>query len=310
MQQSPEDTSSNLPNGYEEMLRTEADIWGQDAKDKVKFLQPDWIHYKKNRHYICLRKPVDQMLALIQPGMRVLELGCGSGWLSVAAARQGAEVDAFDLSANAIEVARSYYDQHRDEISGQIQYEVSYINKITLTSDIYDMVLTIGTLHHLINAQHIMNQIYRSLKPGGLFWTIDQIGHQTTRSALLAGALMFILPTHVSYREKIRGLRHFGTRSVDRIKASIEADGLSPFEGIGRDEAWIESVQQQFESPRLTHEPAVAAYIAAQISTPDWFTIPFVVGLQAVEETLLKLRLLHSTQVQLSAWKPEDPTIV
>lgn len=55
---------------------------------------------------------------IIKPGMRVFDLGTGSGILAIAAAKLGAEVDAVDLDPVAVKVAQENIDLNR--VSGQV----------------------------------------------------------------------------------------------------------------------------------------------------------------------------------------------
>jgi cyclopropane fatty-acyl-phospholipid synthase-like methyltransferase len=52
----------------------------------------------------------EQILTLIQPGMKVLDLGCGTGLLSIEAARKGAHVIAVDANENMLKVAHHRAD--------------------------------------------------------------------------------------------------------------------------------------------------------------------------------------------------------
>ena len=43
------------------------------------------------------------------------------------------------------------------------------LNFVELPTNTYDFILCHGILHHLINLEHILYQINKSLKPNGLF---------------------------------------------------------------------------------------------------------------------------------------------
>lgn len=122
-------------------------------------------------------------------------------------------------------------------------------------------------------------------------------------TALVASGLMFVLPTVVSYRDKISGLMRFGTRAPSRIKASIEAEGLSPFEGAGREFDWLALIGERFEVVQQALSPAVTGYITHQIKLPDRAALPLLRALCVVDRLLVRLHLLHSTSVILYARK-------
>lgn len=66
------------------------------------------------------RMAIDALARLVRPGHRVLDLGCGSGVLAVAAARLGATaVVAVDVDAEAVEVARA--NAARNAVDGVVE---------------------------------------------------------------------------------------------------------------------------------------------------------------------------------------------
>ena len=53
-----------------------------------------------------IRQVYDHIASMIQPGDRVLEVGCGTGALTLRCARRGAQVTAIDISPRMLAVAR------------------------------------------------------------------------------------------------------------------------------------------------------------------------------------------------------------
>lgn len=289
---------------YEQKLAAEAELWGRDAAEKAQEVPPDWRYHRHLRHNIIYHTAdIDELLAHIQPGMTALELGCGSGWLTLALAQKGAAAHGLDISAQALEIARAYYDSIRETVSGTVTYEAADLNTLTLPAEQYDVIVVKGTLHHLLEMERVIGELHRALRPGGLLWVSDSRGEEALSTALVASGLMFVLPTVVSYRDKISGLVRFGTRAPARIKASIEAQGLSPFEGAGREHDWLRFIEERFSIERRILAPAVTGYITHQVRLPDWAALPLLRALCRVDRLLVRLRLLRPTGIIVYARK-------
>jgi magnesium-protoporphyrin O-methyltransferase len=79
-------------------------------------------------------------------GQRVLDAGCGTGALSVEAARRGAEVVAIDLSANLIEIARERVPATYGDNRGTIDFRVSDMLDPSLGT--FDWIVAMDSLIH------------------------------------------------------------------------------------------------------------------------------------------------------------------
>lgn len=293
-----------MDSSYEQKLADEAELWGGEAEKLARTTPPDWRYHRLLRHNTVIHAAhIDEFLNHVQPGMTALELGCGAGWLSLAMAQRGAQVTGLDISARALNVAREYYASIQREVSGSVVYEVADLNNLTIPTQHYDVIAIKGTLHHLVNLEHVIEQVNNALKPGGLLWIADSHGEETMSSVLVASGLMFLLPTQVSYRDKFRGLLRFRSNAPARIKASIEAQGLSPFEGAGREHDWLALIEERFVVERRVHSAAFTGYITAQLRAPDSLAIPFLRLLYRLDRLVVRVGLLRSTGLLLYARK-------
>jgi 2-polyprenyl-3-methyl-5-hydroxy-6-metoxy-1,4-benzoquinol methylase len=294
--------------GYADRLQSEAAVWSASAADLASTAVPEWAVHRCLRHNaVQYAAHVDALLERVRPGMRVLELGCSSGWLSLAMARRGAIVHGLDIAEGALAIGRAHYESVAEEVAGRVTYAVADVNDLRVQADAYDLVVAKGVLHHLTDAASTVARVYDALSSGGLFWVCDNHGHESLRTAVAAGALMFVLPTEVSYQDKLRGLLHFGWKSPDRIRASMEAEGLSPFEGGGRDVDWPGAIDRLFDVESKVEDTAITGYIAAQLAPSDAIVMPFLRVLRAVDRALVHLHLLRSTGLVVYARKPIGP---
>jgi 2-polyprenyl-3-methyl-5-hydroxy-6-metoxy-1,4-benzoquinol methylase len=289
---------------YRQKLAQEAELWGNVAERQAAEILPDWRYHRALRQNVIMHTAaIDALLSRVQPGMNVLELGCGPGWLTLAMAQRGASALGLDISEKSIDVARSYYESIKPEVDGSATYQVADLNAVDLPVECYDIVAAKGVLHHLVNLDQVIDQVYAALKPGGLFWVTDTNGDEALPTVLVASALTFLLPTQVSYRDKLRGLLRFGLRAPGRVRASIQADGLSPFEGAGREHDWMALIGERFVIERHTNHPAFTGYVTAQVTLPDSLAIPLLKAMYRVDKLLVRLRILHNTGVVLYAVK-------
>ena len=107
-------------------------------------------------------------------GKRLLDAGCGIGRNSYWPLRYGAAaVVAFDLDRRTVRVAAenlSFTDRAR-VFQGSI-YEVAFHEE-------FDIVLSIGVIHHLKNPARAMANLVRAARPGGTIhvWVYAREGH-------------------------------------------------------------------------------------------------------------------------------------
>ena len=96
-------------------------------------------------------------------GKKVLDLGCGSGVLSVILAKNGADVTAADLTENATKMT-----QHNGVLQ-QLNIKVirTDAENLAFANKSFDYVLSWGVLHHTENTERAFNEVSRTLKDNG-----------------------------------------------------------------------------------------------------------------------------------------------
>jgi len=96
-------------------------------------------------------------------GMRVLELGCGTGYFTRELARTGADIVAVDISPELLEIARADYS------APNIHYEIQNACALEYPDAVFDSVVGSSVLHHL-EIKEAVHEIYRVLKSGGTIY--------------------------------------------------------------------------------------------------------------------------------------------
>ncbi|MEI2606015.1 class I SAM-dependent methyltransferase [Erwinia aphidicola] len=107
-------------------------------------------------------------VAHLKPGARILDAGCGSGRDAKAFSEMGYKVEAFDASAELVELAR----QHTGLPVKQMRFEdVTEVER-------YDGIWCCASLLHVPLAElpGVMTQLSEALKPGGVWYLSFKYG--------------------------------------------------------------------------------------------------------------------------------------
>jgi SAM-dependent methyltransferase len=115
----------------------------------------------------------DQLLrGRIQPGMRVLDAGCGSGRNLVYLLREGYEVFGADSDPRAIAEARRLAAALAPRLPAE-NFRVESIERMSFPEAFADVVLASAVLHfarHDDQFRAMLHGAWRTLKPGGLLF--------------------------------------------------------------------------------------------------------------------------------------------
>ena len=117
-------------------------------------------------------KQVDSALQLVQTGrmpLRALDLGCGSGFMSLILLEQGCEVTGVDFSAEMLAHAR-------DNVAS-FGYDATFLQmaaqSLELPDASFDLVVSRNVTWVLEDVDDVYAEVFRVLAPGGVFLNMD-----------------------------------------------------------------------------------------------------------------------------------------
>lgn len=208
-----------------------------------------WTHVPEGEvDYSRLQMVVDA----IGPGERVLDSGCGPGFLAELLARHGAEVVATDVSAVGPERARL-----RGIDARQVDLDT---DPLPFPDGAFDTVVCNSNLEHLFYLRRHVAECARCVRPGGkLIWLVPNVGHWRYRLWLLAGRFPEI-PNSPTDEYHIRFVTAHEGRKL------LAAAGLTGIELRGHAGTWCRGLYPRLFTSRYTkpwvdrlYEPLVEA---------------------------------------------------
>jgi ubiquinone/menaquinone biosynthesis C-methylase UbiE len=118
----------------------------------------------------------DRLTAHIEKGDRVLDIGCGTGALTIRAAKRGAIVKAIDVNPGMLDIARSKAEDSR--LGQNIEFvEMGAAEMGSEPDRTYDAVMSGLCLSEITKEElnFAIKEVPRILKPQGLFLVVDEV---------------------------------------------------------------------------------------------------------------------------------------
>ena len=147
-------------------------------------------------------------------GKKVLDVGCGNGYVLERFAREKADVYGIDITPMSIKLCNQRFDFKG--IKGD--FRVANAEEIPFPDNYFDCVTSMGVLHHVPDTQKAVDEIFRVLKPGGRL------------------IVMFYHRNSALYRIS------FWLRSLFENKTRQQM--VNEFDGIGNPKGWVYSKKE------------------------------------------------------------------
>jgi len=126
-----------------------------------------------------LAKAYDRLASHIKRGQQVMDIGCGTGALTLRAAQRGAKVKGIDINAQMLEIAgRRVHEAGLTEAVDWVEMGVAELDGEETQR--YDAVMCGLCISELSEDEvtYTLKEVVRILRPGGLFLIADEIKPQ------------------------------------------------------------------------------------------------------------------------------------
>lgn len=138
-----------------------------------------------------MNKPYDALVAQAElaPGLRVLEIGCGTGNVTTRVKRAEPYADVVGTDPDPRALGRA---QRKARGMTGIRFERAFAQELPFADGEFDRVLSSMMLHHLDDdvKAAAAAEIHRVLRPGGTLHIVDVGGHMTANDGLASRFMM------------------------------------------------------------------------------------------------------------------------
>jgi ubiquinone/menaquinone biosynthesis C-methylase UbiE len=209
--------------------------------------------------------------AKVAPGMRVLDIACGTGEPSITIARllQGTgEVVGVDLSGGPLAVAGERAKQHG---LSNVRFQQADVHHLSFPANSFDRITSRLGVMFFADLPRSLQEMHRVLKPGGrvalLAWgKFDQPYFATT-----IGTILKMLP-NIQLSATGEGMNKFGTPDV--LAAQMREAGFAQVQESLEYVSWtwpgtVEEVWEYFQDVAVPFQPTLQAVPAERRNQID-----------------------------------------
>ncbi len=168
-----------------------------------------------------LDKVYNRLTSHIKKGQKILDLGCGTGALTLKAAQKGAKVKAIDINPQMLEIAQKQAIK-KNLLQNVTLSEMGVAELESEKSNNYDVVMSGLFFSELTESELIftLNEINRILKPSGLLLVADEVRPKSILKRILNDLLRFPLAV-ITYL-----ITQTTVHSIDNLTEKIKKSGL------------------------------------------------------------------------------------
>jgi SAM-dependent methyltransferase len=166
----------------------------------------------------------------VAPGRRILELGCGSGWMAEFFALTGYNVVATTIAPSDGPAVESRFATLRAKgVTSELVFKLSPMENVDQVVELnsFDAAYVHQALHHTHDWKAVLNAAFRTLKPDGWMIIADEPNVLHTFTSYRMGKLSGTREAGMSRRQIVRCLRDAGYRDVRTISPRFD-DRLHP----------------------------------------------------------------------------------
>lgn len=165
----------------------------------------------------------DRLVSHVQRGDKVLDLGCGTGALTVRAAQKGAVVKGIDVNPDMLVIAQ----RKADELNLAVEFvEMGVAELSNEEPDQYDVIMSGLCFSELTEDEllYTLKEANRILKPEGLLLIADEVIPESILKRILSwvvrAPLVFI--TYILAQTTTKGVRNL-PETVERFGFAVES---------------------------------------------------------------------------------------
>jgi ubiquinone/menaquinone biosynthesis C-methylase UbiE len=168
-----------------------------------------------------LNKVYDRLVSRIDKGQRVIDLGCGTGELTLRAAKKGAKVKGIDVNPQMLEIAQKRV-MEADLTQNVELCEMGVAELGSEKSDSYDAVMSSLCFSELTEDEvmYTLKEVKRILNPGGILLIADEVRAENILKKILQWLIRFPLII-ITY-----SLTQTTTKSVKKLPQKVRESGL------------------------------------------------------------------------------------
>jgi 2-polyprenyl-3-methyl-5-hydroxy-6-metoxy-1,4-benzoquinol methylase len=157
--------------------------------------RPAYVELDFGEQFTIIHDAILQHLPVSRGPVRVLEVGCGPGYLSLELARAGFDVTGLDISPKSVQVAERFaFEDPYASTRGPLRYlRADFLNSAQLKPKSFNAVVFLGSLHHFPNQAATLHRVRELLAPNGLIVAHEPVRDRVTHSNALLGHLLRVL---------------------------------------------------------------------------------------------------------------------